>query len=76
MRRMMLMVTVALVMAAMMVASALPVFAAANSNANERGEGVSSAAPLNKERFGEYQSFQAQNDSSFNERVKREAQTR
>ena len=41
MRRIMLVVTVALVMAAMMLASAMPAFAVANENASDVGEGFS-----------------------------------
>ncbi len=81
MRRMLLVMSVAALMVAMMVASAMPAFAAANENANVRGEGASNFAPQNREEFGEFQSFQAQNpelfgSSNFGERVKAEAQTR
>ena len=48
MRRIILLVVVALVMAAMLIASALPVFAAASDNASCVGEAFSEAPPGTK----------------------------
>ncbi len=62
MRRMMTLVTVVVVMAAMMVASAMPAFADANRNANNcEGSVISGVLPQNaqKGRQGDYAKRQA-----------------
>ena len=81
MRRILLVFSVAALMATMMVASALPAFAVADPNANARGEGASTYAPLSRADFGDIQSEQAQTSDdefgykNFGEKVKAEAQS-
>ena len=65
MKRIIMILTVALVMAAMMVAMAMPAFAVANETASCRGQGISDTATSEPGAVGEGTSSAAQSDHPY-----------